>query len=76
MLAIDMLTPAFKDRYDVAVLVSSDADYKRAIEVVKSETGKVVELHQVQGSKAYDLTTAASVYKPIAPEIINCCLRS
>jgi uncharacterized LabA/DUF88 family protein len=75
MLAIDMLTLAFKDRYDVAVLVSSDADYRHAIEVVKFETGKVVELRQVQGSRAYDLITAASVYEPITAEIINECLR-
>ncbi|HEY3245798.1 MAG TPA: NYN domain-containing protein [Phycisphaerae bacterium] len=75
MLAIDMLTLAYKDRYDVAVLVSSDADYKHAIEAVKFETGKIVELHQVAGSKAYDLITAASVYKPITREIVEGCLR-
>ena len=76
MLAIDMLTLAFKDRYDVAILVSSDADYKHAIEVVKFETGKKVELHQVEDSRAYDLITAASVYKPITADLINDCLRS
>lgn len=76
MLAIDMLTLAFKDRYDVAALVSSDADFKRAIERIKYETGKIVELHQVAGSKAYDLITAASVYKPITREVIQACLRS
>ncbi len=75
MLAVDMLTLAFKDRYDVAVLVSSDADYKAAIEAVKSETGKVVELAHVEGSKAYDLITAASVYEPITPAVIKACLR-
>ncbi|MFQ5805552.1 MAG: NYN domain-containing protein, partial [Phycisphaerae bacterium] len=74
MLAIDMLTLAFKDRYDVAMLISSDGDYKHAIDVVKFETGKVVELHQVMGSKAYDLITAASVYKPITRELIQECL--
>ena len=76
MLAVDMLTLAVKDRYDVAILVSSDADYKHAVEAVKFEAGKVVELHQVSGSKAYDLITAASIYKPITADIINDCLRS
>jgi len=71
MLAVDMLTLAFKDRYDVAVLVSSDADYKHAVEVVKFETGKVVELSVVAGARAYDLITAASIYKPITPEMIS-----
>ena len=76
MLATDMLTLAFKDRYDVAILVSSDADYKHAIEAIKFETGKTVELRQVVGSKAYDLITVASVYEPITADIINDCLRS
>ena len=76
MLAIDMLTLAFKDRYDAAILVSSDADYKHAIEVVKFETGKIVELRQVEGSKAYDLITAASVYKPILRASIEACRRT
>ena len=75
MLATDMLTLAFKDRYDVAILVSSDADYKHAVEAVKFEIGKTVELRQVEGSKAYDLITAASVYEPITADIINDCLR-
>lgn len=76
MLATDMLTLAFKNRYDVAVLVSSDADYKNAVEAVKFETGKAVELRQVVGSKAYDLITAASVYQPITGDTIKACLRS
>ncbi|MBI3468318.1 MAG: NYN domain-containing protein [Planctomycetes bacterium] len=73
MLASDLLTLAFKNHYDVAILVSSDADYKHAIEVVKAETAKTVELHQVAGSKAYDLITAC--YRPIQPAIIHACLR-
>jgi uncharacterized LabA/DUF88 family protein len=75
-LAVDMLTLAFKDRYDVAVLVSSDADYKHAIETIKFETGKQVELHQVTGSKSYDLITVCSAYKPIAADVIRRCQRT
>jgi uncharacterized LabA/DUF88 family protein len=74
MLAIDMLTLAFKDRYDAAILISSDADFKHAIEVIKFETGKTVELQQVAGSKAYDLISVASVYRPITAEIVNACM--
>ena len=72
-LAVDMVTLAFKDRYDVAILVSSDADFRAAIETVKFETGKVVGLWQVEGAKAYDLITAASVFHPITPELIGRC---
>lgn len=74
MLAVDMLSLPFKDRYDVAVLISSDADYKHAVEAVKHETGRVVELHQVEGSKAYDLITACSQYCPIDKKTIDSCL--
>ena len=74
MLAVDMLRLAYKDRYDVAVLVSSDADYKYAVEAVKEEAGKMVELHQVEGSKAYDLITACSDYRPISKKVITTCL--
>ena len=41
-LAVDMLTGAFQDEYDVAVLVSSDGDFKPAVEAVRA-TGKRVE---------------------------------
>ncbi len=73
-LAVDMLTLAFKDRYDVAILISSDADFRAAVETVKFETGKVVELCQVEGARAYDLITAASVVRPITRELIEGCL--
>lgn len=74
MLATDMLVLAYKDRYDAAALISSDADYKHAIEAVKFETGKTVELHQVEGAKAYDLITVCSEYKPISADVIRKCL--
>ncbi len=73
-LATDMLVLAMKDRYDTAILVSSDADYKHAIELIKFEAGKRVELHQVAGSKEYDLITICDEYRPITSETINSCL--
>ena len=75
-IAVDMLTLAYKDRYDVAILISSDADFKRAIEAIKYETGRQVELHQIAGAKAYDLITVCSIHKPIQPEVIRRCLRN
>lgn len=76
MVAVDMLTLAYKNAYDTAILISSDADYKSAIEVVKFDLGKTVELHQVAGSKAYDLITACSSYYPITDQVLNSCLRT
>jgi uncharacterized LabA/DUF88 family protein len=41
-LVVDMLTGAFTDTYDVAILVSSDGDFKPAVEAVR-RVGKRVE---------------------------------
>lgn len=76
MIAVDMLILAYKNAYDTAILISSDADFKSAIEVLKFDFGRRVELHQVVGSKAYDLITVCSSYHPITDEIINSCLRA
>ena len=55
--------------------ISSDADYKSAIEALKFDFGKTVELHQVAGSKAYDLITVCSSYHPITDSILKSCVR-
>ncbi|MFW6107516.1 MAG: NYN domain-containing protein [bacterium] len=75
MLATDLLVHAMKAHYDVAILISSDADYKYAVERAKLEFGKVVELHQVEGARCYDLISACSDYRPITEAIIQSCLR-
>lgn len=75
MIAVDMVNLAYKKIYDVAILISSDADLKSAVEVVKSETGKSVELAQVEGAKSYDLITVCDVYRPIDDTILNQCTR-
>jgi uncharacterized LabA/DUF88 family protein len=41
-LVVDMLTAAFEDRYDTAILVSSDGDFKPAVQAVQ-RFGKRVE---------------------------------
>jgi len=48
--------------------------YKHTVEVIKFGTRKMIELHQVAGSKAYDLITDRSGYKPISPATIRECL--
>jgi len=75
MLAVDMVTLGFKDHYDVAILVASDGDYKHAVEAVKLDLGKDVELRLVESVKAYDLITACSIYNPIPMQSIPDCLR-
>lgn len=75
MLATDLLVHAMKDHYDAAVLISSDADYKYTVERAKLEFGKVIELHQVEGARCYDLISACSDYRPITEATIQSCLR-
>ena len=75
MLATDLLLHAMKGHYDVAVLVSSDADYKHAVEKAKLEFNKAVELRQVAGARCYDLISACSDYIPITEALIRSCLR-
>jgi len=41
-IAVDMLSMAFRDAYDTAILVSSDGDFAKAIEAVR-DIGKHVE---------------------------------
>jgi uncharacterized LabA/DUF88 family protein len=75
MLATDLVVHGMKNHYDVAILISSDADYKHAVEAAKLEFGKVVELRQVEGARCYDLISACSAYIPIAEGTVRACLR-
>lgn len=60
-IAVDMLTGAFRDVYDVAVLVSSDGDFRPAVEAVR-EVGKRVEYICFPGAtRSSALVRSASV---------------
>lgn len=58
-IVIDMLSFAFKDTYDTAILVSGDEDFVTVVERVK-ELGKHVEVANLSGS--YLLRQAADKY--------------
>ena len=57
-IAVDMLTMAHDDVYDVAVLVSGDADYVHAVAAVKG-TGKQVEVACFKSSRSDQLMQQA-----------------
>lgn len=42
-LALDMAMKAFMDHYDIAIIVSGDGDFAKAVQVVKN-TGRKVEM--------------------------------
>jgi len=58
MLATDLLYFAWNDFYDVAVLVSGDADFAYALQAVKN-MGKHVEVAYFEGGTSRDLVNVA-----------------
>ncbi len=60
-IATDLLTKAFFNAYDTAVLVSADSDYSKAVECVKF-LGKVVELAVTKNQKAAKMKYLADSY--------------
>ncbi len=58
MLATDLMKFAWKDYYDVAILVSGDADFAYALQAVK-DLGKHVEVAYFEGGVSRDLLNVA-----------------
>lgn len=71
-LAVDMLSKAIKDQYDVAILVSGDADFAEVVHEVK-ELGKHVELAAFPGQQCYHLKKCADRFILLDENFINDC---
>jgi uncharacterized LabA/DUF88 family protein len=69
-LAVDMLSMAVKNLYDVAILISGDGDFASAIDAVK-DLGKHVEVAYV--SQTYQLKTSWDKFIPLTSEYLNDC---
>jgi len=67
-IVIDMLSHAFKDHFDTAILVSGDEDFAVLVENVK-DLGKHVEVANLGGS--YILRQAADKYVLIDKNLLN-----
>jgi uncharacterized LabA/DUF88 family protein len=67
-IVIDMLTFAYKDTYDTAILVSGDEDFAILVEKIK-ELGKHVEVANLGGS--YLLRQAADKYVMIDQDFLE-----
>jgi uncharacterized LabA/DUF88 family protein len=67
-IVIDMLSHAFKDHFDTAILVSGDEDFAVLVENVK-DLGKHVEVANLGGS--YILRQTADKYVLIDKELLN-----
>ncbi len=75
-IAVDLLTGAFLDVYDVAILVSADADYIKAIEEVK-RLGKHVEVTSFIKDGEFNipqsLMKVADDIIPVTKEFLSSC---
>jgi uncharacterized LabA/DUF88 family protein len=67
-IVIDMLSHAYKDNYDTAILVSGDEDFSELVERVK-DLGKHVEIANLGGS--YHLRQSADKYLLIDKNILD-----
>ena len=57
-IAVDMITKGYKDQYDVAILISGDADLVQVVQEIK-DLAKHVELVVVPEQKCYHLKDSA-----------------
>ncbi|MDD5127622.1 MAG: NYN domain-containing protein [Dehalococcoidales bacterium] len=72
-LATDMLTHAFKNNYDVAILVAGDNDYVGAVQAVK-DNGKHIEIALFgQEGTSRQLRSAADKVIPINRSLLKGC---
>ena len=64
-LASYLLFDAFRDQYDVAVVVSNDSDLKEPIRLVREELGKVVGIMRVDGDRRCVFAGEVDFIKPL-----------
>ncbi len=66
MLASDLINMAWKDLYDVAIVVSGDGDFAYAVQCVK-DLGKHVEVAAFQSSLSHELSQVADYCEYLSP---------
>lgn len=70
-LAVHMLNDAYKDRYDVAVVVSNDSDLVEAIRIVTRELGKRVGVLNPHRHPSRALLAHATFFKTIRRGVLK-----
>jgi uncharacterized LabA/DUF88 family protein len=69
-LAIDMLRDAYEKKYDDAILISGDGDFKPLVEYVR-KLGKHVENHYFKDNISLDLLKSCNTSTLIDKKIVN-----
>jgi len=71
-LAVDILTKAYKNQYDVAILISGDADFSQVVQEVK-DMAKHVELAVFPNQRCFHLRTVADRILELNEEFMKDC---
>lgn len=71
-IAVDMLSDAYEDVYDVGILVSSDGDFVPLVKRLIS-LGKIVELLYFEKLKSWDLVVICNSYREVSKSLLRKC---
>ena len=71
-IAVDMISMAYENRFDTAILVSGDGDFAVAISEVQ-KLGKVVEVAYPPSSRLFHLKQVCNRFIPIDKTILDKC---
>ncbi|MCF2138655.1 MAG: NYN domain-containing protein [Candidatus Lokiarchaeota archaeon] len=71
-IAVDMLSDAYEDVYDVGILVSSDGDFIPLVKRLIS-LGKIVELLYFEKLKSWDLVVICNSYREVSKSLLRKC---
>lgn len=70
-MSIDVLTKAFENHYDVAILVCGDRDFIPLVESVKDNTGKMIFGFGFEKHYSVELSREFDIYRTIDKEFID-----
>ncbi|WP_457557252.1 LabA-like NYN domain-containing protein [Candidatus Harpocratesius sp.] len=71
-IAVDMLSDAYEDIYDVGILVSSDGDFVPLVKKLIS-LGKIVEILYFEALKSWDLICACKNNREVSKSLLRKC---
>lgn len=74
-MAVDMVEGAFKDRFDIALIISGDGDFVPAVKSVQGEKKKVENLY-FKNSSSRNLKKCCDSSIRLTKEILDKCFRS
>ena len=70
-LATHLLYDAYKNNYDIAVIISNDSDLFEAIKIVKEDFGKTIGMLNSQNHPSKKLLPLIDFYKPIRAGVLQ-----